>query len=110
MDYFANGYIDVLLAKKRLNEGIDIPSTSRAIFISSSTSEREFIQRRGRVLRPYAGKEYADIYDFIVFPSASTQRNASLFSNEMQRVYDFIDTAENKAEALIKINKMVESK
>ena len=110
LDNFANGYIDVLLAKKRLNEGIDIPSTSRAIFISSSTSEREFIQRRGRVLRPYAGKEYADIYDFIVFPSASTQRNASLFSNEMQRVYDFIDTAENKAEALIKINKMVESK
>ena len=110
LDNFANGYIDVLLAKKRLNEGIDIPSTSRAIFISSSTSEREFIQRRGRVLRPYKGKEYADIYDFIVFPSASTQRNTSLFSNEMQRVYDFIDTAENKAEALIEINKMVESK
>ena len=108
LENFANGYIDVLLAKKRLNEGIDIPSTSRAIFISSSTSEREFIQRRGRVLRPYPGKEYADIYDFIVFPSSSSQRNTSLFSNEMQRVYDFIDTAENKAEALIKINKMVE--
>lgn len=107
LENFANGFIDVLLAKKRLNEGIDIPSTSRAIFISSSTSEREFIQRRGRVLRPYPGKEYAEIYDFIVFPSSSTQRNASLFSNEMERVYDFIDTAENKAEALIKINQMV---
>lgn len=107
LDNFANGFIDVLLAKKRLNEGIDIPSTCRAIFISSSTSEREFIQRRGRVLRLYPGKECADIYDFIVFPSSSTQKNTQLFSNEMKRVYDFIDTAENKMEALIDINKMV---
>lgn len=107
LEDFSKGFIDVLLAKKRLNEGIDIPSTKCAIFISSSTSEREFIQRRGRVLRPFPGKEYAEIYDFIVLPSSSSHGNLSLFSNEMQRFYDFIETADNNAQALIELNKYV---
>ena len=107
LDNFSKGFTNVLLAKKRLNEGIDIPATRCAIFISSSTSEREFVQRRGRVLRPYPGKEFAEIYDFIVVPSYSSKANTSLLSNEMQRFYDFIDTADNKAQALIEINKHV---
>lgn len=95
------------MQKKRLNEGIDIPSTRCAIFVSSSTSEREFIQRRGRVLRPYPGKDFAEIYDFIVLPSPSSIKNSSLFSNEMQRFYDFIETADNRVQALIELNKHV---
>lgn len=103
---FSQGSIDMLLAKKRLNEGIDIPSTTRAIFVSSSTSEREFIQRRGRVLRLYEGKEYADIIDFIVAPPLDSVER--IFQNEIDRFLDFAKTAENAVEALKEISDYME--
>ena len=103
---FSNGTIDMLLAKKRLNEGIDIPSTMRAIFVSSSTSEREFIQRRGRVLRLYEGKEIADIIDLIVVPPINAIE--SVFQNEIVRFLDFAKTAENSTDALMVINSYME--
>lgn len=106
LEAFSRGLINIILAKKRLNEGIDIPSVKRAIFVSSSTSEREFIQRRGRVLRNAPGKKYAEIYDFIVVPAfTESAGKANFFNNEMKRFYDFVETAENSAEALIQINK-----
>lgn len=108
LEAFSRGLINVILAKKRLNEGIDIPSVKRAIFVSSSTSEREFIQRRGRVLRNAPGKKFAEIYDFIVVPAFTEfSGKANFFNNEMKRFYDFVETAENSAEALILINKYV---
>ena len=103
---FSLGTIDMLLAKKRLNEGIDIPSTTRAVFVSSSTSEREFIQRRGRVLRLYEGKEYADIIDFIVVPPLDSMER--VFQNEIERFLDFAKTAENAVEALKEISEYME--
>ncbi|MEA2016963.1 MAG: hypothetical protein U9N59_00825, partial [Campylobacterota bacterium] len=42
----------------------DIPSVKRAFILSSSSNPKEFIQRRGRVLRKFEGKEFAEIYDF----------------------------------------------
>lgn len=99
IDKFAQGSIDMLFAKQRLNEGIDIPSTKRAIFIASSTSEREFIQRRGRVLRKSPGKDLAEIYDFLVIPPTDGDyevryRNL-IVETEMKRAMEFALSAEN---------------
>lgn len=99
IESFAAGTIHILFAKQRLNEGIDIPSAKRAIFISSSTSEREFIQRRGRVLRKAPGKLIAEIFDFIVVPSDRNSKYAiSIIESELKRAMDFAQTAENYAE------------
>ena len=91
----------ILFAKQRLNEGIDIPAAKRAFFIASSTSEREFIQRRGRVLRksPETNKTLAEIFDFIVVPPDRNSVYAqSIVENEIKRAMDFAATADNYAE------------
>ena len=53
---------------KCLDEGVDIPSARIGIILASTTNPREFIQRRGRLLRRSKGKELAEIYDMIVAP------------------------------------------
>ena len=68
LDSFGKGAIQVLLAKKVLDEGIDIPSIREAFIIASSTVEREWVQRRGRVLRTHAGKPWAVVHDFLALP------------------------------------------
>ena len=99
IDAFSSGAIDILFAKQRLNEGIDIPGACRAFFIASSTSEREFIQRRGRVLRKSPGKKIAEIFDFVVVPSDRNSLYAnSIVNNEIKRAMDFAATADNYAE------------
>lgn len=67
---FAEGKIDVLLAMKCLDEGVDIPRTQYGIFASSTGNPRQFIQRRGRLLRKHDDKSIAYIYDMIVVPSS----------------------------------------
>lgn len=101
IESFTAGAIDILFAKQRLNEGIDIPAAKRAFFIASSTSEREFIQRRGRVLRksPETNKTFAEIFDFIVVPPDRNSIYAqSIMENEIKRAMDFAATADNYAE------------
>ena len=101
IESFTAGAIDILFAKQRLNEGIDIPAAKRAFFIASSTSEREFIQRRGRVLRksPETNKTLAEIFDFIVVPPDRNSVYAqSIVENEIKRAMDFAATADNYAE------------
>lgn len=100
IESFTAGAIDILFAKQRLNEGIDIPAAKRAFFIASSTSEREFIQRRGRVLRksPETNKTLAEIFDFIVVPPDRNSVYAqSIVENEIKRAMDFAATTDNYA-------------
>ena len=68
---FQNGTIDVLLAKKVLDEGANIPQIQNAFFLGSTSTEREWIQRRGRVLRKCQNKSSAVIHDFIAIPCRS---------------------------------------
>ena len=68
LDSFAKGAIQVLLAKKVLDEGVDIPTIREAFIIASSTVEREWVQRRGRVLRMHPGKPWAAVHDFLALP------------------------------------------
>ena len=65
---FGAGDIQVLVAIKCLDEGVDVPSTKTAFILASSTNPREFVQRRGRILRRAPGKDRAVIYDFLVVP------------------------------------------
>jgi len=69
---FNNGDFEVLLAMKCLDEGVDVPSTKTAVLMCSSGNPKEYIQRRGRILRPYPGKKKAVMYDIAAMPPIGT--------------------------------------
>lgn len=95
---FAAGDIDALIAKRVLDEGVDIPATREAVLMASSTIEREWIQRRGRVLRRSEGKDYAVIHDIVALPSPSPQLSDALHGaveSECGRVRAFARNARN---------------
>lgn len=74
VDLFNKGEISALAAIRCLDEGINIPSIKSALILSSNDDYREFVQRRGRILRTYDNKKYANIYDVIVLPSTDDMR------------------------------------
>lgn len=97
-----NGDLDGLVAIRCLDEGVDIPSVKTAVILASTTNPRQFIQRRGRVLRPAMGKDSADIYDMIVVPPAGlriTKFERQLLKKELARFVEFADMASNSGEA-----------
>lgn len=97
---FDEGAIQILVAIKCLDEGVDVPSTRTAYFLASTSNPREFVQRRGRILRTYPGKNLAEIYDFIVLPSgASDQLYKSIASKEIPRFAEFSRFAINSFNA-----------
>ena len=100
---FSEGKIDVLLAMKCLDEGVDIPRTQYGIFASSTGNPRQFIQRRGRLLRKHDDKSMAFIYDMIVVPDFTFETAESeyfkieqkLVRQELSRVAYFAQLASN---------------
>ena len=97
LEGFATGMYQVLLAMKVLDEGVDVPAAHEAFLLASSTVEREWVQRRGRVLRNSPGKTYADLHDFIVLPPDSSEVGArGLLQSELRRAQHFADDADNK--------------
>lgn len=98
---FEKGTNQVLLAKKVLDEGIDIPNIREAFIVASSTVEREWIQRRGRVLR--RGKPWAMVHDFLALPPVSlvkrgeTRPFRDIVKTELDRAYTFGTYAMNVA-------------
>ena len=97
LDRFDSGDYQALTAMKVLDEGVDIPETDTAFLLASSTVEREWIQRRGRILRTAPGKEYASLHDFIVVPpDRSSPAGKSLLRSELRRASSFADLAENE--------------
>lgn len=105
---FENGDLDALLAMKCLDEGVDVPRTQYAIFCSSTGNPRQYIQRRGRVLRAHTKKKFAYIYDMIVRPpidhtlTDEKQINAekNIFISELKRLINFSALSENKITTL----------
>jgi len=103
LESFEKGDIDVLLAINCLDEGIDIPRTSIGIFTSSTGNPRQFIQRRGRLLRNHIHKSRALIYDMVVIPKIfSEEYNKTYFKiekklvqSELMRVGYFAKLSEN---------------
>ena len=100
LESFARGNINVLLAMKCLDEGVDIPRAQYGIFTSSTGNPRQFIQRRGRLLRVHPDKKYSYIYDIIVLPSAlaqveRSQMERTLVRSELTRAAYFASLSEN---------------
>lgn len=98
---FSEGKINVLFAMKMLDEGVDIPRAEVGIFCSSTGNPRQFIQRRGRLLRKHIDKAFATIYDMVVIPN-QLESNPELFrmernlvKREMQRVGYFASLSMN---------------
>ena len=97
-----SGATQGLVAIRCLDEGVDIPSIKMAVFLASSRNPRQFIQRRGRILRRSPGKESAEIYDMIVVPpkeAAESESERNLLRNELVRFTEFADLAKNGGEA-----------
>lgn len=97
VDNFTKGTISALAAIRCLDEGINIPSIKSALILSSNDDYREFVQRRGRILRQYGDKQYADIYDVIVLPEENDKTWASI---EFRRFYEYAKLALNSEELL----------
>jgi len=101
IDAFNEGSIDVLAAIRCLDEGVNIPSIESALILSSNDDYREFVQRRGRILRKYGNKKYANIYDVIVLPSVQTPKIAEI---ELRRYYEYARLAINSKELLVELD------
>lgn len=99
--------LQALVAIKCLDEGVNIPAIKTAFILASSTNPKEYVQRRGRVLRKYPGKDYAEIYDFITLPTdisdACMGPNAAIDKNlvrkELDRVIDFANLSKNPSDS-----------
>ena len=108
-EFSSGDTLKVLIAIKCLDEGVNIPKIKTAFILASTTNPKEYIQRRGRVLRLAEGKEYAEIYDFITLPydtesvtsltEAQVKRNFTLVKNELRRAEEFSRIAVNMVES-----------
>ena len=110
---FANGSIDVLTSMKCLDEGVDVPRSELAIFCASTGNPRQFIQRRGRVLRTHAEKRRAIIHDLVVIPDNNFDPSCqdiekNLVANEIRRVRDFAVLSENCNDTLNVLDDILE--
>ncbi len=107
---FAEERLQILVAMKCLDEGVDVPNTNTAYIAASSGNPREFIQRRGRILRKAPGKEFSYIHDLITVPpsaigtslrdSPTFASERSIIRKELQRFKEFANLAQNKHKAL----------
>lgn len=108
LDQFRNGEIDAVLAMKCLDEGVDVPRTQYAVFCSSTGNPRQYVQRRGRVLRAHKEKPFAYIYDMVVKPPLDVTQGKtmthkvekSILMGELRRLINFAALAENKMQVM----------
>lgn len=120
--HFSSGRYDCIVANRVLDEGADIPAARDCIMLASTGNPKQFIQRRGRVLRKFNGvykdksrKEYARIYDVLIIPSLSsdyTVEEASLESrivkSQLARQEEMASAAKNSDECMDEITRLKE--
>ena len=104
LEKFKSGELQILCAIGCLDEGVDIPSIERAIVLYSVDRLKQFVQRRGRILRIPRGvkDKIAEIYDILVLPHGSSLpafQASELLSKEMRRYTEFARLALNRDEA-----------
>jgi len=104
LNSFDSGEIQGLVAIRCLDEGVDVPATRIAFLMASSSNPREFIQRRGRVLRKAPGKKHAIIHDMITVASLKPDSCAynierNILKKELSRFKEFANSAENRFQA-----------
>lgn len=113
LESFNDGVIEAIAAIRVLDEGFDIPTCRTSLILASSNSYRQYVQRRGRVLRRAPGKEKATIYDFAAVPSLSLLKaNQSVWrrqiESELVRIREFVQQSENSVAQQTLINKQME--
>ncbi|WP_336361575.1 DEAD/DEAH box helicase family protein [Haladaptatus sp. ZSTT2] len=109
LEEFRQGELEALVAIRCLDEGVDVPATRTAFMLASSSNPRQFVQRRGRILRTHPGKEFAVIHDFIAVPAGggsltglegdAFNAERSLIRSELERVSTFTEAAINHPDA-----------
>lgn len=110
---FAKGKLQVLTSMKCLDEGVDVPRSELAIFCASTGNPRQFIQRRGRVLRTHPDKHMAEIHDLVVAPevsatSSSYKMEQSLLKGELMRVKNFSMLSVNPSYSQMELKSVME--
>ena len=93
LQYFEE-YSGVMLAIRCLDEGVDVPAISHGIVLSSSKTKREFIQRRGRLLRKSTDKSQSYIFDCFALPAGGGKEDGFIL-DEIRRAREFASTANN---------------
>jgi DNA phosphorothioation system restriction enzyme len=109
-----SGFLDGVVAIRCLDEGIDLPDLRMGFLLASSTNPRQFVQRRGRLLRNAPGKDRAVIYDFFIEPpdlggrldDSGFNMERSFFQRELSRIVEFCRMAENGPEALHSLHEL----
>lgn len=100
LNSFDSGEIDVIVAIQCLDEGVDLPNCKYAYILASSTNPREFIQRRGRILRKAKDKKRGIIHDFITIAPDSDfydyREKGIVIKRELQRIAEFTRLSINK--------------
>lgn len=108
--YFQDGLYQAITAIQCLDEGVNIPKICTAFILSSSHNPKQFIQRRGRLLRRSEGKDKAIIFDFVTLPRdlrevvpEDYESDRTIILGELARIHEFGQLANNRdeAEALI---------
>lgn len=99
---FASQQLRALVSMRCLDEGVDVPQARTAYMLASSTNPRQFVQRRGRVLRRASDKEFATILDFVVVPGqgGNPKHDRGLLAREVARFAEFAMHARNAGSAL----------
>lgn len=110
---FACGKLHVLTSMKCLDEGVDVPRSELAIFCASTGNPRQFIQRRGRVLRTHPDKKLAELHDLVVIPkvnpySDSYRMEQSLLRGELMRVKNFAQLSENPSYSEMELREVLD--
>tara|TARA_B100000787_G_C16198775_1_gene302994 strand:- start:2715 stop:4733 length:2019 start_codon:yes stop_codon:yes gene_type:complete len=108
LELFDKGDLEVIAAIKCLDEGVNVPNTRVAYILASTSNPREYIQRRGRVLRKADGKDKAIIHDFLVAPPAGQSDPNSLLIKELERANEFARIAMNKDKCLPELKELQE--
>ncbi|WP_288957995.1 DEAD/DEAH box helicase family protein [uncultured Treponema sp.] len=113
---FKSEKLQAIIAIKCLDEGVNIPSIKTAFILASTTNPKEYIQRRGRVLRMWPGKEYAEIFDFVTLPreldsvpnhtEEEVKGDLSLVKNELRRIKEFSSIAMNRMDSFSLIDEI----
>jgi len=115
---FQDGEIQVLTAKRVLDEGVNIPQICKAYILASTTVERQWVQRRGRLLRTCSaiGKAHSVIHDLLALPPGMEDGldpdARALVRSELRRAQEFARLARNAGRPdgpLAMIDKMVDA-
>ena len=101
LDAFAEGRLQIITCKRVLDEGVNIPEIIQAHLLASNTVERQWIQRRGRILRkcPRIEKKLAQLHDYLVVPPIIDKASRSILKGELRRAHEFARLADNAGDA-----------